>query len=274
MMTVSAVNTAAIALFILGGLGYTYISLANYLDTRQSEFKLKLSIRDGADRDEIHEFAEYLRGIDGVSHAVFLPREAEWEKWREEQNLGALSQDISNPLPDQFVITLASLDTAESVKAEIGKHTLFDPEDGIRDAREEREFLTSLIGFVKLFGGLMTAVGLFTAGTLIYNTVHLTVLARRRELRTMGLIGASRSTIRWPFLMEGGLQGLAGGLVAGALLWVLASYLGPYSGEWLGRPPGGEFSYPGFAMTSVLAAVGILLGMLSAGLSVRRYLRY
>ncbi|MCL6624741.1 MAG: hypothetical protein K6T17_09030, partial [Fimbriimonadales bacterium] len=175
-----------------------------------------------------------------------------------------------NTLPDQFMITLSSLDKAESVKQQIQKHPHFLQKDGFREAREERERVRSLLHFITTVGGILTLVGLFTAGTLIYNTIHLTVLARQRELRTMALVGASSATLQLPLLVEGALQGLFGGAIAGGVLWLLWSFMRP---EWE-RFFQVEFVPHGLVLFLIVCAGGIALGILSAGFSVRRYLAW
>ncbi len=268
MMTVSAVNTTAIALFIFGGLLTTYLTLVNYLEGLQSEFTIKFSVTPGLSRGEIQEMAEELRRIDGISDVTFLPKEAEWEKYIKKLKLERIAQDLPNTLPDQFMITLSSLDKAETVKQEIRKHPHFLQKDGFREAREERERVRSLLHFITSVGGILTLVGLFTAGTLIYNTIHLTVLARQRELRTMALVGASRATLQLPLIVEGALQGLLGGGLAGGVLWLLSSLVGP---EWE-RFFRVEFVPQGVVLLLVVCLAGVALGILSAGFSVRRYL--
>ncbi len=87
------------------------------------------------------------------------------------------------------------------------------------------------------------------------------------------MVGATNSRIRWPFLLEGGMQGAMGGIVAGLLLWLLAWYLSKRSTEITGPllSSGGDF--PTLRITLFLAGVGAILGMLAAAVSVRNYLR-
>ncbi|MEM4408744.1 MAG: permease-like cell division protein FtsX [Candidatus Caldarchaeum sp.] len=270
MMTVAAVNTTAIALFIFGGLLSAYLTLVNYLGGLQSEFTIKFSVVPGLSQEDIHGMAEELRRVEGIAEVTFLPKEIEWEKYIRKLKLERIAEDLPNTLPDQFMVTLSSLEKAEAVKQKIQKHPFFLQKDGFREAREERERVGALLDFITTVGGVFTLVGLFTAGTLIYNTIHLTVLARQRELRTMALVGASSVTLRMPLLVEGALQGLLGGMMAGGVLWLLLSFVGP---EWE-RFFRVEFVPQGIALLGIVCAAGVILGILSAGFSVRRYLAW
>ncbi|HEX2737509.1 MAG TPA: FtsX-like permease family protein, partial [Acidimicrobiia bacterium] len=59
------------------------------------------------------------------------------------------------------------------------------------------------------------------AGVLVVNTIRLAIFARRREIEVMKLVGASNWFVRVPFMAEGLLQGLVGGVLAGGGVYVM-----------------------------------------------------
>jgi len=273
LMTISAVNTAAIALVILGGLGYSYIALKAQLERLPEQFQITFSITPGTKLEQISESAQTLRNLDGVGKVVLLPKEAEWEKYLKKQGVADEYKDIKNPLPDQLLVSLSDLKKTDGVRSKIQSLATYYAADGIRDAIEERRKVTALLEFVRWAGILLGVITFFTAGALILNSVHLTVIARQQEIRIMRMVGATNSRIRWPFLLEGGTQGAMGGIVAGLILWLLAWYLSKRSSEITGPllSSGGDF--PALRITLFLAGVGAVLGILAAAVSVRNYLR-
>ena len=273
LMTLSAVNTAAIALVILGGLGYAYLSLRSQLEQLPDHFQLTFSIVPGTKPEHITETANTLRRLDGVGRVVLLPKAVEWEKWRRRQDVYEDTKDIENPLPDQLLVTMDDLAKTEGVRAKIETLPYYLASDGIRDAIEERRRVTALLEFVRWSGMVLGLITFFTAGALILNSVHLTVIARQQEIRIMRMVGATHSRIRWPFLLEGGMQGAMGGILAGLLLWLLAWYLSKRSSEITGPLLSTGEQFPALRITIFLAGVGALLGMLAAAVSVRNYLR-
>jgi cell division transport system permease protein len=273
LMTISAVNTAAIALVILGGLGYAYLSLEKQLDELPGQFQITFSLTPGTKPEQITATANELRRLDGVERVVLLPKDVEWEKWRKKTRVYEDTEDIENPLPDQLLVTLTELPKAEGVRSKIQQLEFFYVRDGIRDAMEERRKVTSLLEFVRWAGIVLGVITFFTAGALILNSVHLTVIARQQEIRIMRMVGATNSRIRWPFLLEGGMQGAMGGIIAGLLLWLLAWYLSKRSSEITGPLLSSGGDYPAMQITLFLAGVGAILGMLAAAVSVRNYLR-
>lgn len=271
MMTIAAITTCAIALFIFGGLGLTYLSLSAHLQSLQSELAINVPLKASVTLTEAQEATRQVRKIAGVDGAVFLPKEVEWKKFLTEPGHEIYKPRV-NPFPNQIRVLLKDLNQGDNVIEELKKLKQYDSKRRIRDANVERERVGFLVGFVRLFGGVLSLVSLLTAGTLIFNTVFLTVNARRRQIQIMSLIGASGQTIRWPFLLEGAIQGFVGGFSAALLLWATVFYIRAKSADWLGASSSGS-SFNAFQTVIFLVALGVLLGMISAGLSVRRHLR-
>lgn len=133
---------------------------------------------------------------------------------------------------------------------------------------------------VQKIGLILTLVFVVVAVLVIFNTVRMTVASRSQEIEIMRLVGASDSFIRVPFLIEGGLYG-----VVGALLSLGAISLGVYE---LDRISLQYFSnFIGLFQTTLLKVfemrlleiilivigAGLVLGMTSSWLSVRRFIR-
>lgn len=274
MMTLSAISTSAIALLIFGGLAYSYFSLVQYLGSIQSEFEIRVSVIPEASTKDIERMENDLEGFDGVAQAQFFSKEEVWRKFLAKHKDAEFFSDIPNPMPDEFVIILSDLSKAEFVKEQLMKYPLVDKSENppIRDAKVERERAQSLIRFVRIFGGILCTLAFFTAGTLIYTTIRLTINSRRQELRIMQLMGASHTTIRLPLVFEGGIQGGLGGFIGGLFLWFIGGTLSRIN-PWTALTQAAiEKTFPGFFLTVGLTGLGIAMGMICAILSVRRYL--
>ncbi len=80
------------------------------------------------------------------------------------------------------------------------------------------------IGYVLAFGVMIGAVA------LIVNTIQLAIFARRREVAVMKLVGATNWFIRIPFMLEGLVHGIAGGIIAFVVTYgvrdTIASFVG------------------------------------------------
>jgi cell division transport system permease protein len=115
--------------------------------------------------------------------------------------------------------------------------------------------------------GLSILVG-FSALVLVSNTIRLAIYAKRKLIRTMELVGATRTFIRLPFLLEGIWQGLIGGCLAAAVLFVLITHgIRFFSADLADFVKMEPVFYAG-----VIAAGGIL-GFVGSAVSVLRFIR-
>jgi cell division transport system permease protein len=89
----------------------------------------------------------------------------------------------------------------------------------VKFAAEEQSFIADALKTVRWLGLTLGGLMLLTSGILIYNAIRMTVMARRREIRIMQLVGATRFMVWAPMLMEGVVQGAVGGTLAALVLW-------------------------------------------------------
>jgi cell division transport system permease protein len=124
--------------------------------------------------------------------------------------------------------------------------------------------------------GLVLVVGLaLTAMFLIANTIKLTILARRREISIMKLVGATNNFIRWPFFIEGAVLGLIGSAIPIiVLLYGYAQLLAAFKFELgimlIQLLPFEEIRS---VILLLLLSIGVVIGIWGSTLSVRKYLR-
>ncbi|HEX3032744.1 MAG TPA: FtsX-like permease family protein, partial [Bacillota bacterium] len=117
--------------------------------------------------------------------------------------------------------------------------------------------------------GLLSLAAVF----LISTTIRLTVFARRREISIMKYLGATDWFIRWPFVLEGIMLGLAGALVS-----VLMLYFGYHSllqvvTTTLPFVPMQKETSIILNVYELIVALGAVIGALGSLISVRKYLK-
>jgi cell division transport system permease protein len=100
---------------------------------------------------------------------------------------------------------------------------------------------------------------------LIFNTIRLTIHARSAIIQIMRLVGATNLFIKTPFIIEGILQGLAGGILGGSIVILIGHLIR-------------DIILPETAIPSILfyaiLATGVFLGFIGSTISVNKYLNY
>jgi cell division transport system permease protein len=255
------------ALLVLALFTMVTINLGVLLENARRGIDLRAFLLEELDTEGQAELQARLLAIPGVQTVVYISRQQALQELRQELGddgdlLATLQQ---NPLPASFHITLAAAArTAERVRQihdEIAEWPEFTDIVFSQGWVEVLEHWTSLFRLASLLVGLVVFIA---AVFVISNTVKLTVASSARVIEIMKLVGATNGFIRTPFLCEGMLEGLLGGVVAMAVLG------GTYA---LLRP-----QIEGLIFFSSLQIAGficfcVVLGLLGSWAAMRKYLQ-
>src|ERR1035438_4626132 len=99
--------------------------------------------------------------------------------------------DLENPLPDAYTVTFKTVETATSGAAKLGDDPAVDKVVYLKELAAALTRGLSVLRYVGYCGLVLLIVG----GIIIFNAIELPVVARRREVRIMQLVGASMATI-------------------------------------------------------------------------------
>ena len=108
---------------------------------------------------------------------------------------------------------------------------------------------------------------------MISNTVKLATFDRREEIAIMKMVGATNMFIRWPFIVQGFLLGMMGGLVAFFAQWGIYTYAGKIILQY--APVFELIPFGSIAITMLVAflVVGFIVGVLGGVTTIRRFMR-
>lgn len=142
-------------------------------------------------------------------------------------------------------------------------------------AEDQLDLISRLQGFVGLYTTGLWISLMLAATLLIWNTIRTAMFARRREIEVMKLVGATDWFIRVPFMLEGLIQGLIGGITACGALWFINDRWTAGVSEF---PQDSGFSAlvvsDGYLSTVMLIilAFGALVGTIGSGTAASRFL--
>jgi cell division transport system permease protein len=125
---------------------------------------------------------------------------------------------------------------------------------------------------IQIISAIIVVVLLAASTILIANTIRLSIFARRREIEVMKLVGATNWFVRGPFMLEGILTGLVGSVAAVVLLFIGREVAIPHVMGSLESDR--QVQALAFTWTAtILVAVGLAIGALGSGLTLRRFLK-
>jgi len=237
------------------------------------EPQLSLFLRVDTKRSDAEALGARFKADARLREARFVTREQALKELQATEGLAEVVAALNrNPLPDAFVLRPRATDAValEALAQELrGLPGVAQVQVDSAWARR----LGALAGTARLAIGLLAALLAFGLVAITFNTIRLQILTQRAEIEISKLIGATDAFIRRPFFYLGALQGLAGGLVALAIVWGSLAALNVGVAELAASYGSGfrlAFVAPGDALAIALFSAG--LGWFGAYMSVSRYL--
>jgi cell division transport system permease protein len=271
LLSTLSITTIAFSLFTLGLFGLVAINLRQALRGIEERVEIVAFVLRGTPAETITLATQDIAAFPEVQDVSFVSEEQALARARSElvEFRDAYRDIKANPLPASIEVRMREgFRSSASVERVVERIRGFGFVDDIRYGRDWVRRLDQLRNVTGLVG---LVIGLAFAGVavvIIGVTIRLTILQRAREISIMRLVGATNWFIRGPFLLEGALKGLLGGLLSLALCY--AGYLlfrdttgGPFAGLIFFRPE----------HMVVIIAFGVLLGLGGSLVSVGRHLR-
>jgi cell division transport system permease protein len=239
-------------------------------------------VADDATEAERAQLAKALENTANVKSVEFVSKEQGLAEAKHD-NPGAFEDGTkllgSNPLPDMYKVVPEDPDEVGSIVdrlAPVGSDGAREPSlaaiDEVRNKEEDTERILSATGLVKILTGGLMALLVFASVALVANTLRLSIFARRREVEVMKLVGATNWFIRWPFVIEGVIVGLMGGVLAVLLLTIAKeTFIDPLADRFALLAAPDTIDFPLLVVVLVLACIAVSAA--GSAITLRRFLR-
>jgi len=269
----AATMTVLIGMFLLGLLIALGSWVVSWSDHVKDQLQVKVFFVESVKPKQINAVGGYLGTLetDGkIKDYQFVSRADALH--RMQKKYPELTADLpSNPLPDSFEITPKHAEQVKQVSAAI-RGQKFAGVDRVKDGQQTSKRILQVARVIEVVFLVAVVVLLAASVLLIANTIRLSIFSRRREIEVMKLVGATNWFVRGPFMVEGLLCGLVGAFAAVVLLLIgkeaaLPAILGHIDSS-------NDVKALGFTVTAlILLGVGLVVGAVGSGLTLRRYLK-
>lgn len=215
-MNWAAVSTVTVLLFLFGTSLQASWQLDQLLNQFGSQLEVSVYLDTGVQAEDLQPFVQAMPEVTSVTP---ITKEDAWAGLVEDMGLsdiqGATEQLNGNPLVDEMKVKARD---SEEVPVLAGKLKQLQGVDEVQYVNEAVQRLTQLnqgLNWISL--GVTTMLSL-TAIAVITTTIRLIVMARRREIEVMQLVGATTTWIYLPFILQGLTLGMVGALIAWGLI--------------------------------------------------------
>jgi len=258
-MNLVVITTMAAILTIFGALFRSSLALSSFIDQIGTDLEISVYVKNNAStKDAVFR----VKSLPEVARVSITTKEKAWAQMKQQMKV----PNISNPLPDTLHVKVKKQEYTTSVINKIRKM------EEIEDVRFTKD-LADKIKIASDIGKVITLIVLFILGGLtmfvISNTINLAIQSKKTEIEIMRLMGVYNWYIRAPFILQGGLYGFAGAILASIPLNIvqgeldkLAAFLGLVNGTAI--------------LNTVMLSIfllGIIVGAGGSLISVRKYLK-
>jgi len=267
LLSTLSVTTIAFSLFVVGLFGLVAVNLQQALREVAERVEIVAYLLPGTPIETVTLGVQDIAAFPEVQSATFVTEAQALARARGElvEFRDVLRELERNPLPASIEIKLKpTLRDADHVNEVADRLKGFGFVDDVRFGRDWVEKLDRLRQIAAAVGLVVGTAFAIVAIIIIGTTIRMAVLQRSREIAIMRLVGATDWFIRMPFLLQGAIKGMLGGLVAVGLSFAAYALIN----RWL-------IQAAFFSREQALAIVGFgtLIGLIGSATSVGRHLR-
>ncbi|MBW1998404.1 MAG: ABC transporter permease [Deltaproteobacteria bacterium] len=221
-----SIGTITISLILFGSFLLLFVNINDWMVEWGQSLSMSVYLKDGIDGEQLQRIRSELRKLPGAELKRFISKEqAKKDLIRALGSQAALLEGIEqNPLPASFEVVFEDIGksgiNAQSIQERLERL------EGVDEVQYSEQWIERFEGFLKLLkvagiivGALLCLAVLF----IITNTIKLAIYSRKEEIEIYKIVGATDWFVKTPFLMEGAIQGLVGGILALGALFLLYS---------------------------------------------------
>ncbi|MFJ7825230.1 permease-like cell division protein FtsX [Psychrobacillus sp. NPDC096623] len=272
-MTFASVSAVTVTLLLVGVFVMIMMNLNKVADDLEKDVEIKVYVELTADEASITKLEQEIKETTGIAEVKYSPKGDELNKLVVDFGDDLRLFEQQNPLHNVFY---AKANNPQETEAVAKKLERLDNTFEVKYGEGKIEKLFSVLNTGRNVGLVLILALLFTAMFLISNTIRITIVARRRDIEIMKLVGATNWFIRIPFILEGMWLGILGAIVPITLVTVLYYNVFKLLAPKLEQGKLFElldFSPFIYQVNGLILLMGVLIGVWGSFMSVRKFLR-
>ena len=216
LMSFAATCMIVACLLIMGSFSLVAVNIDDMLKGLEADNEFLAYIDENLSDEEAQALAAKISAVENVADITFVTRDEAMEDFMQERDEALFSDLPSEVLRHRYRIHVTDIEqmatTVEAVKQVEGVAD-------VRAALEIAEGFVMLRNVASLLAIVLVVMLVVISLFIIANTIRLTTFTRREEIAIMKMCGATDWFIRWPFIFEGIILGIFGGVIAFFLQW-------------------------------------------------------
>ena len=272
LMSFATVTITMACLIIMGSFGLLVVNINEMIADLESENEVVAFIDENLTEEEARAIEPLIEAVPNVADAQFMSRAEAMENFQEDYDPELFDSLDESVFRHRYIIQLTDISLMSQTEADL------ENVDGVAKVNAHLDYAQGFItarNIVSIVSLALIIILIVVSFFIMTNTIKLATFTRREEIAIMRMVGASNGFIRCPFIVEGLVLGILGGLLAFIIEWGLYSLL-------LNRVMGGvtstlitlvPFSAVMWPLLIAFLGVGILVGVFGGSSAIRNYLK-
>lgn len=270
LATITSITALMLAVLMLGILGRLAFNAYKVAQSLKQTISVEVFLKDIGDH-QTHDIQTTLQKETPVEQVTYISKDSAAAVFR--HDFGADGAGLANLgfLPASFRLQIKKNATPDQISSMVSKIKKMSGVEAVKFNRLLLELLQKRIHTLVLAGIGIGIIILFVSVLLVFNTIRLTIYAKRGLIKAMKLVGATNGFVRRPFLVEGIIQGIVAGVISAGLVWLFFQYAVPVLIPQFGilSWPYGEWYY----QAGVMLLLAIILGFWGSRLAARKFIK-
>ncbi len=280
-LSFATISVLAISLYIISVTFFIWVMADVVLKSIEEKINISVYFQPEVSEEEVLEIKGVFVGIEGVKSVEYVSKNQAFDEFK---NLGESDPSIKkaleligeNPLLSSLVIRAHSSEKYESIDQAVQNAGLGEKINRIsyKENKDSIERFNNIIKIIKEIGLALGVIFVAVAVMITFNTIRITIYSHKQEFEIMRLVGASNLYVEMPYVFEGIFYGISASIVSIIALFGTVKFMSSFANKIV----------PGYNLVSYyldhlllifssLVVLGIILGIISSFIAIRRYLK-
>lgn len=280
-LSFATISVLAISLYIISVTFFIWVMADVVLKSIEEKINISVYFQPEVSEEEVLEIKGVFVGIEGVKSVEYVSKNQAFDEFK---NLGESDPSIKkaleligeNPLLSSLVIRAHSSEKYESIDQAVQNAGLGEKINRIsyKENKDSIERFNNIIKIIKEIGLALGVIFVAVAVMITFNTIRITIYSHKQEFEIMRLVGASNLYVEMPYVFEGIFYGISASIVSVIALFGTVKFMSSFANKIV----------PGYNLVSYyldhlllifssLIVLGIILGIISSFIAIRRYLK-
>lgn len=259
-----------IAVFLLGVLARVSYNAYEVAQALRQSVDVEVFLNDLSEQ-ETDNLENRLEEEELVESVTYISKDSAAAVFKEEFGTEGASLADLEFLPASFRVKMVEGAEIEKVDSLVVHFAEYEGVEEVSFNQKLLEIIETRFRTFSLVGGIIGGLILLASVILVFNTIRLTIYAKRSLIKAMKLVGATNSFIRRPFVMEGVIQGIIAGLLALLVMVISFQYILP---EYI--PQVGILDWPfgkWYYLSGAMILLAVLMGFWGSQWAARKFIR-